>query len=205
MRKEAVVKKIISYALVILSIFVFCSSEVLAAFWWQKKEATPAKEKATPEVKKEEVKKDVKKTEKQKAQKKAAPQTKDPQAVEQARKLRQVKRQRLNNTSWAIEVVSMSGGKPIKDTLIFENERFHSEQFLNQGFGESNYTLKVQEDGKAIWETMQTGTEQGEIIFWRGEITPDMDQMKGIYSHQRLGMKADDYSFVSRNQKVLKK
>lgn len=108
----------------------------------------------------------------------------------------EAKKQELNGTSWDVEIKSQSGKGLFsgKDTLTFQDEKFHSQKADKNGYTPTNYTLTVQEDGPTIWETMQTGQEEGQVTFWRGEWKED--SMSGVISRQ-LKEGNEDYYFTS--------
>ncbi|MBI4313191.1 MAG: hypothetical protein HY594_00090 [Candidatus Omnitrophica bacterium] len=99
---------------------------------------------------------------------------------------------RLSSTEWAIELSPMSGEKgkaAIKDTLVFEKGKVQSRQLASAGFPATNYTLTVGDDGVAVWETMQTGSDTS-VAFWRGELHGEA--MRGILSkHPAKGNSMD--------------
>lgn len=101
----------------------------------------------------------------------------------------------LNGTAWQVRLIPASGsGSEIQDNLRFEEGRVLSGLLASQGFPQSNYSLTVQEDGKVVWETMQTNPS-GEVASWRGEWTGE--QMQGVFSRQRAGNLSQDYYFVA--------
>jgi hypothetical protein len=122
---------------------------------------------------------------------------------EKQRAMREQKRAQLNNSQWPAELLAMSGeGKKHKDTLLFKDNRFSSETYAKQGFAATNYTLSVQEDGSMVWETMQTA-ENGQLVFWRGEISSDMKSMRGVVSKQKAAGESEDYSFVCSEKSII--
>ncbi len=122
---------------------------------------------------------------------------------EKQRTIREQKRAQLNNTQWPAELMAMNGeGKKHKDTLLFKDNRFSSEAYAKQGFAATNYTLSVQEDGSVVWETMQTA-ENGQLVFWRGEISSDMKSMRGVISKQKAAGESEDYSFVCSEKSII--
>jgi len=190
------------------------------AFWGRKKKVKKAEEKKVEEkVKVEEkaMKKAAKSQEtkevtpgKQQQPAAAEPQAKkkpvvDQEKIEKDRLKRQEKRKKLNNTTWTIELAPLGKkGREKKDVLVFKGNRFYSEQSSKDGFSETNYTITVKDDDVVIWETMQTADE-GKVNFWRGELTPEMQTMRGIISKQFPDGKSENYSFVSTGKKIIKK
>jgi hypothetical protein len=109
----------------------------------------------------------------------------------------------LNNTEWQIEMTPLSGkGKKEIDTATFKNNQVVLSGFSKKGFGPTNLTLTVQEDGSVVWETMQTSEKNG-MCFWRGELDKTMMTMRGVASHKIDDKNKMDYSFVSTGRKVL--
>jgi hypothetical protein len=98
----------------------------------------------------------------------------------------------LSGTAWVIQLTPMYGredGKLLKDRICFQSNRFSSAAMEQEGFPSSNMTVTFSEDGRTVWETMQTHPN-GEKIFWRGEMRDG--QMRGIFSrHPTDGMPKD--------------
>lgn len=93
----------------------------------------------------------------------------------------------LNGTRWEIQIAPMyaRNGTPIvQDQIAFEGNRISSKALSAQGFPMSNITLTPQEDGRLVWETMQTHPN-GEMVFWRGELKEG--RMQGIFSRRPAG------------------
>ena len=107
----------------------------------------------------------------------------------------------LNNTEWTIELKSMAGGKAKaeKDTLHFADGKVSSANMGKAGYGASNFTTRLLEDGALAWETMQSSEKDG-IAFWRGDIGAD-GVMRGVLSKRDLKDNAKDFSFVSTGSK----
>ncbi len=118
--------------------------------------------------------------------------------------LREKKKSALNNSQWDIEVVALNGrGPKQKDILVFRDNKFSSENYLKQGFKDSNYTLTLLENDMAVVETMQTA-DKGGIIFWRIEFNTEVTVCKGVLSRQVTNVKTEDYSFVSIAKEAIK-
>ncbi len=188
---------------------VFVMFTVQNAYAWGRKKTT------VPEKKQVEVKVIAeKKVIKKKAveipvQKKVADETSakvDVPSSKSAKKaLRKKMRARLDNTSWNAEIFPIAGGGKVqKDSLIFSDNKFHSEQFSMKGFGTTNYTLTIKDDGMIIWETMQ-GADDGQVIFWRGEINQDMTEMRGVLSQQKSPEESESFTFISKEKMPVKK
>jgi len=132
---------------------------------------------------------------------------KENKAQEEARKAKRAlieqKRKEINNIEWEIELVPLSGkGKTLSETVVFKNMQVSFVEFGKKGFTPSNFSLKVQDDKILVWETMQTSEKSG-VVFWRGEITPDLQKMRGVVSYQISDKKKEDYSFISINRKII--
>ncbi|MFA5118455.1 MAG: hypothetical protein WC695_06340 [Candidatus Omnitrophota bacterium] len=111
------------------------------------------------------------------------------------------KRGELNNTEWLIELSPLTGaGKKEKETVSFKNSQVSFMNFGKKGFPSTNYTLTVQDENQVVWETMQTSEKTG-VCFWRGEMSPDMQGMRGVLSYQIDEKTKTDYSFVSISKK----
>ena len=91
--------------------------------------------------------------------------------------------EKLNGTTWSLELRPSSAkqGGPQQDTVTFEGKRVVSTLLMGEGYGGSNFTLTVGDDGTATWETMQANTG-GDMVFWRGEIRGET--MSGVLSKQ---------------------
>jgi hypothetical protein len=125
------------------------------------------------------------------------------EAIEFKRKLMEKKRNELNNTEWQIELAPMSGkGNKEGETVVFKNNQVSLVGYGKRGFPTTNYTLTVQDDGSAVWETMQTSEKSG-IAFLRGEIDAAIQNMRGVLSHRIDEATAEDYSFVSTSKKSI--
>ena len=121
--------------------------------------------------------------------------------LERKRALVAKKKEALNNTEWEVVMNPLSGkGKKVEDTIIFSEGKVSLKELNEQGFPATNYTLTLQEDNKVVWETMQTADK--EVVFFRGEVSPDMDNMNGIASFQRLEGN-QDYNFASIKKRQL--
>jgi hypothetical protein len=107
----------------------------------------------------------------------------------------------LNNTEWTIELKSMAGGKAKaeKDTLYFADGKISSANMGKAGYGASNFTTRLLEDGALAWETMQSSEKDG-IAFWRGDLGAD-GVMRGVLSKRDLKDNAKDFTFVSTGSK----
>lgn len=102
----------------------------------------------------------------------------------------------LTGTSWDIQVTTMDGvgTKSVQeDELQFNTGKVASKRLMDQGFTPMNYSLTLQPDGTARWETMITG-KTGEIICWQGEVSGQ--QMRGVMTRQLPGNAAANFSFV---------
>ena len=192
-------------ALVVVVVMCSMSANECYALFGKKKTTAPAEEKK-PEVKKESTEAEQKTAVKEKKQESKAAESKAPALTpeqEKQRTLREQKRAQLNNTQWPAELLAMSGeGKKQKDILSFKDNRFSSEIYAKQGFAATNYTLSVQEDGSIVWETMQTA-ENGQLVFWRGEISSDMKSMRGVVSKQKAAGESEDYSFICGEKTII--
>ena len=130
----------------------------------------------------------------------AAQETAQKAAVQKTKRQRETLAQ-LNDTRWTIELSPMSGerSEPPKrkptDTLSFSDGKISSERLDKDGFGTSNFTLTVGEDGIPVWETMQSKPD-GSNAFWRGELHGE--RMSGILSRHAADGTTQDFSFVGQ-------
>lgn len=129
---------------------------------------------------------------------------KDEEAAKKAKRaLIEQKRKEINNIEWEIQLNPLSGkGNPMIETAIFRNMQVYFTEFGKKGFTASNFSLKIQEDKVIVWETMQSSEKSG-VAFWRGEISPDLQKMRGVVSYQADNKKKDDYSFISTKRRQL--
>ena len=126
---------------------------------------------------------------------------KSPEDLRREKALVAKKRSLLDNTEWSINMVPLSGkGKGDEDVVVFSQGKVSTKGLIDSGFVPTNYSLNIKEDGKLVWETMQTKGE--EIVFFKGEVTPELDKMSGVVSFQQLeGPK--NYSFSSSGKKEI--
>ncbi len=101
--------------------------------------------------------------------------------------------QELGNTEWEITMTG-AAGKQTPDTLTFKDHVFISAGLNSVGFPESNYSLSIEDNGRMVWETMQTASDGG-VASWRGEI--EQGKMRGILSLRQPGKEPQDFSFTS--------
>lgn len=100
----------------------------------------------------------------------------------------------LNNQSWAIKLAQQSAKKPRveADILTFSGQGVVSQFLSARGFGGSQFSLSIQDDGAAVWETVQRSVSE-DIAAWRGELRGGV--MSGTLSiRYKTGM-AETYSF----------
>ena len=103
------------------------------------------------------------------------------------------KAEELDATEWEIRLTPVSGGNKIIDTLSFVEGKFVSGKLNTSGYTASNYSLTIEDSGRIIWETMQTGPDG--VASWRGEI--EQGVMQGILSLRQEGKEPQDFSFMS--------
>lgn len=100
----------------------------------------------------------------------------------------------LNNQGWAIKLAQQSAKKPRveADILTFSGQGVVSQFLSAKGFGGSQFSLSIQDDGAAVWETVQRSVNE-DIAAWRGELRGGV--MSGTLSiRYKTGM-AETYSF----------
>ncbi len=119
------------------------------------------------------------------------------------RALIEKRRREINNNEWAIDLFKLSGkGKKEAETIIFKDNQVLVGNFSKRGFAATNYSLSIQGDGTLVWETMQSSEKSG-IAFWRGELSSDMQSMRGVLSFQINDKTREEYSFVSTEKKAI--
>lgn len=117
----------------------------------------------------------------------AAPAASKPLSPEQ-----QIQAQ-LNGTAWSLDLAGPGQGKKApKDTVTFQDGKVSSSRMDKAGYGQSNYTLTIGDDGMAVWETMQSQDGTG-VVFWRGELHGNA--MRGIVSEHPTQGDNTDWSF----------
>jgi len=106
------------------------------------------------------------------------------------------KKAELNGKEWTVELKPMSGkGKAETDVISFAEDKVMSKNLTALGYSATNFTVRLEEDGTVIWETMQTSEKDG-MAFWRGDIGTD-GVMRGVLSKRDKKDNAYDFSFVS--------
>jgi len=105
----------------------------------------------------------------------------------------------LSGSIWEVELIVPSSEKDkkeiVRDVLNFSDRKFSSSFCSAQGLRTSNYSVSRQEDGKVVWETMQTAAD-GSTATWYGEWQGKT--MKGILSYRPAGKESRNFSFMSR-------
>lgn len=89
-------------------------------------------------------------------------------------------RQALSSKEWIVYVSPESGkGKTETDVLSFTAEGQVSAKNISvKGYNASNFRLTIQDDGLAIWETMQVDKDKN-VVFLRGNLKGD--EMTGSF------------------------
>ncbi len=108
-------------------------------------------------------------------------------------------RAQLNGTTWSVQLIPSSGAKatkPQKDMITFTKRQVTSEFLTKAGYPNSNYSLTLGGDGRAVWETMQTKEGEG-VAFWRGEV--EGAAMRGVLSKHPLKGEPEDYSISGQS------
>lgn len=102
----------------------------------------------------------------------------------------------LNGFSWTLEVapsgVKKEDRKTTPDTVIFKDGKMSSDGLSKKGYGTSNYTLTVGDDGVPVFETMQRDENDG-VAFWRGELVDG--KIRGVISVQASKSPATSFAF----------
>jgi hypothetical protein len=108
--------------------------------------------------------------------------------------LRERVRAQLDGSTWTLELRPDAGGKAVQDTVAFAGRTVSSKWLTKAGYNASNYSVQVEADGLAIWETMQSNEKEG-LAFWRGELRGE--KMSGILSKQPTEGAAVNYRFTA--------
>jgi len=117
-------------------------------------------------------------------------------APKSAKELAREKKAELNGTQWAVTVrPAGSRGSAEEDIITFAKGKVNSQNLSGAGFPNTDFTVRVEEDGNLIWETMQID-EDGNHVFWRGDVKNGI--MRGMLSKRDSRGRGSDYSFVSR-------
>jgi hypothetical protein len=103
------------------------------------------------------------------------------------------KKEDWSTLEWQIKLTPIKGGNVSIDVLSFKDNMFVSTKLNSLGFPNSGFSQSLDDDGKIIWKTMQTGP-QG-IATWKGQIFGDT--MKGILTLREQGKDPQDFSFIS--------
>lgn len=100
----------------------------------------------------------------------------------------------LNNQGWTVNLVQQGSKKPKAeiDILTFSGQGVVSQFLSAKGFGGSQFSLSIQDDGSAVWETVQR-TENEDIAALRGELRGGA--MNGTISIRYKNGMAETYSF----------
>lgn len=79
---------------------------------------------------------------------------------------------------------------PEKETIRFENGRFHSSACDPYGFGDAPYTATAGADGSIAWSTETTSAREGKIQ-WKG--TAKGDVLEASYVWTKAGQAPIEY------------
>jgi REP element-mobilizing transposase RayT len=99
----------------------------------------------------------------------------------------------IQMAEWKVKLVPTKGGAESADVLSFKKGEFVSAKLNTLGYPNSSYSQTIDENGKVIWHTMQTGPEG--VATWRGEIKSG--RMRGILILRQTGKEPQDFSFIS--------
>lgn len=122
----------------------------------------------------------------------AAPAPAEPAAAKPLSPEDQIRAQ-LDGSEWAVQLSPSAGAKAAvqKDTISFTKKQVKSSFMEKAGYAASNYSLSLGDDGRAVWETMQTKEGVG-VAFWRGEV--EGQTMRGVLSKHPTEGASEDYS-----------
>jgi len=108
------------------------------------------------------------------------------------------KKTELNGKEWNIELKPMvaSGKAKVEaDVISFAEDKVTSKNSAALGHPATNFSVRLEEDGTVIWETMQVSEKDG-TAFWRGDIGPD-GVMRGVLSKRDIKGNVKDFNFAS--------
>ena len=97
----------------------------------------------------------------------------------------------LEGTEWQIQVISKEREEE-SDSISFTGGKFISSKLNVQGYAISNYSYRIEDDRKIVWETMQTASVG--TASWRGEF--EDGKLKGILSLRQEAKEPQDFSFI---------
>lgn len=123
----------------------------------------------------------------------AAPQPATVQKSPKEQKQEEVRAQ-LNGTSWLLHLRSEVSGKQRDDALTFAGRTVTSDWLSKAGYNTSNYSLRIEDNGLIVWETMQSKEGEG-VAFWRGELQGNV--MSGVLSKQPSKGSPESFSFTA--------
>ncbi len=112
------------------------------------------------------------------------------------KELSAAKKQELNGTQWNVTVKPLSGGGSAEsDVIIFSDGQMSSKNLQSAGFEATDFTVRVEEDGTVIWETMQVDGKDN-FAFWRGDINEGV--MRGVLTQKDNSGRTFDFSFTNK-------
>jgi hypothetical protein len=109
--------------------------------------------------------------------------------------------QKLTAEPWSIYIFPQ-GSSPesaTSETLTFTNTGVEAKGMKAKGYNGSNYSLTIQDDGAAVWETVQRDADNN-FLMWRGELRGE--GMNGIVSQRSASGASIVYSFSSAMPKL---
>lgn len=106
-------------------------------------------------------------------------------------------RETLKMKEWEIYLTPQEAPKRVKNetnVLTFSDGKVASKNLSDKGYNTSNFSLTIQDDGLAVWETMQADVDRN-LAFWRGELRENV--MRGtLFLSPQKGDKIT-YSFTT--------
>lgn len=105
-------------------------------------------------------------------------------------------RQGLSSKEWTVYLSPVSGqGKVEVDTFVFTGAgQVLAKNLSLKGYGQSNFQLRAQDDGSAVWETMQVDKD-GNLAFLRGVLRDN--ELTGSLSMQPAKGSPVNYSYTT--------
>ena len=102
----------------------------------------------------------------------------------------------LKSKEWAIYLTPEEGQKGVSsdtDILTFTDGTILSKNLSTKGYLASNFGLTIQNDGTAVWETMQVDETQKDLAFLRGELLTNGIMQGTLFLKPQKGQKVTYY------------
>ena len=109
---------------------------------------------------------------------------------------------KLTGQAWQIFLFPQSGPATFveTDTLTFTTGTLTAEGWKTKGFGTSNFTLTIRDDGTAIFETVQRDAKN-DLALWRGELRGD--GLNGVIGFRPVAGARMNYGFSTMKPELV--